>query len=58
MIELAELVWKRINPSKQFRYVSDPPFPYDVQMRVPDVKKARDILHFEAQTDSSTPCTG
>jgi len=29
-------------PGKKFSYVSDPPFPYDVQMRVPDVTKARE----------------
>jgi len=49
VLELAELVWKRLNPSRKFSYVSDPPFPYDVQMRVPDVAKAREILGFEAQ---------
>ena len=50
VLELAELVWKKINPHKRFSYVSDPPFPYDVQMRVPDVRKAREILGFEART--------
>jgi UDP-glucose 4-epimerase len=50
ILELAELVWKRINPGKPFRYQSDPPFPHDVQMRVPDVRKARDVLGFEATT--------
>jgi len=49
VLELAELVWKKINPSRKFRYVSDPPFPYDVQRRVPDVAKARDVLGFEAR---------
>ena len=49
VLELAELVWKRLNPSRKFSYVSDPPFPYDVQMRVPDVAKARQVLGFEAQ---------
>ena len=49
VLELAELVWKRLNPSREFSYVSDPPFPYDVQMRVPDVAKARQVLGFEAQ---------
>ena len=48
VLELAELVWKKINSSRKFRYVCDSPFPYDVQMRVPDVRKARDILGFEA----------
>jgi UDP-glucose 4-epimerase len=50
VLELAELVWQKINPNKPFRYESDPPFPFDVQMRIPDVKKAREILGFEAIT--------
>ena len=33
-----------------FRYVSDPPFEHDVQLRVPDVRKAREVLGFEATT--------
>lgn len=48
VLELAELVWKKLKPGRKFRYVSDPPFPYDVQMRVPDVNKAREVLGFEA----------
>ncbi len=48
VLELAELVWKKLKPGRKFRYVSDPPFPYDVQMRVPDVTKAREVLGFEA----------
>jgi len=50
ILELAELAWKKIHPHKPFRYVSDPPFPYDVQMRIPDVNKARKVLGFEANT--------
>ena len=48
VLELAEMVWKKLKPGKTFRYVSDPPFPFDVQMRVPDVTKAREVLGFEA----------
>ena len=50
VLELAERVWRRINPAKPFRYIVDPPFPYDVQRRVPDVRKAREVLGFEATT--------
>jgi hypothetical protein len=32
------------------RYVSDPPFPYDVAKRVPDVTKARRLLGCQATT--------
>lgn len=48
VLELAEMVWKKLKPGRKFRHVSDPPFPYDVQMRVPDVTKAREVLGFEA----------
>ena len=51
VLELAELIWRKIHgPDKPFRYVSDPPFEHDVQLRVPDVRKARDVLGFEATT--------
>src|SRR6185295_18139170 len=51
VLELAELIWRKVyGPDKPFRYVSDPPFEHDVQLRVPDVQKARDVLGFEAMT--------
>ena len=50
VMELAQLIWKKINGNKPFRYVSDQPFEYDVQKRVPSVEKARHILGFEAKT--------
>ncbi|MBN2577691.1 MAG: NAD-dependent epimerase/dehydratase family protein [Pirellulales bacterium] len=53
VLELAELIWKKVNGEKPFRYVSDPPFPYDVQKRVPDVSKAKRLLGFEATTSLS-----
>ena len=53
MLELAQLIWKKINGDKPFRYVSDKPFVYDVQKRVPDVGKAKKLLGFEAETGLS-----
>lgn len=50
VIELAETIWKKINPDKPFSYVSDTPFKYDVQKRVPSVVKAKELLGFEANT--------
>ena len=50
VLELAEIIWKKINGDKPFRYVSDEPFLYDVQKRVPDVTKAERILGFKADT--------
>jgi nucleoside-diphosphate-sugar epimerase len=53
VLELAELIWKKINGSEPFRYVSDAPFKYDVQKRVPSVEKAKRVLGFEARTSLS-----
>jgi nucleoside-diphosphate-sugar epimerase len=53
VVELAQLIWKKINGEKPFRYVSDPPFLYDVQKRVPSVEKAKQVLGFEANTSLS-----
>jgi nucleoside-diphosphate-sugar epimerase len=55
VLELAECIWARIHgPDRPFRYVSDPPFEHDVQLRVPDVRKAREVLGFEATTSLET----
>ena len=51
VLELAQLIWKKINPDKPFRHVSDDPFTYDVQKRIPDVTKAKEILGFETTTN-------
>ena len=50
VIELAELIWRRINGDAQFSFVSDEAYAYDVQMRVPDVSKAKNDLGFVADT--------
>ncbi|HUY08014.1 MAG TPA: NAD-dependent epimerase/dehydratase family protein [Candidatus Dormibacteraeota bacterium] len=51
VLELAELVWRKIRgDSEPLRYVSDPPFEYDVQRRVPATEKAKRVLGFEATT--------
>jgi len=49
VLTLAQLVWKKINGSKPFRYVSDQPFPHDVQKRIPSTEKAKRLLDFEAK---------
>lgn len=54
VLELAELIWKKINPDKPFRFVSEKPFEHDVQKRVPDVSKAKRILGYEATTPLDT----
>jgi len=51
VLELAELIWNHIKGgSTEFRYIQDEPFPHDVQKRIPDTSKAREILGFEATT--------
>jgi len=50
VLQVAEAIWKRFNPGRPLRTVSDEPFKYDVQMRVPAVDKARRLLGFEATT--------
>jgi nucleoside-diphosphate-sugar epimerase len=51
VLELAEAIWRKIKrPDVPFRYVSDPPFEYDVQRRVPATDKAARVLGFEATT--------
>jgi UDP-glucose 4-epimerase len=51
VLELAETIWRKVNgPARPFHYVSDTPFEHDVQRRVPDVTKAREVLGFEATT--------
>jgi nucleoside-diphosphate-sugar epimerase len=47
VVELASLVWSHFEKGEpQFLY--DPPFVYDVQKRIPDVTKAKELLGFEA----------
>lgn len=51
VLELAEVIWKKMRgPDEPFRYVSDDPFEYDVQKRIPSTEKAKDVLGFEATT--------
>ncbi|WP_203600895.1 NAD-dependent epimerase/dehydratase family protein [Streptomyces sp. SID9727] len=51
VLELSELIWRKIKgPHVPFRYVSEQAFRHDVQKRVPDVTKAREVLGFEAST--------
>lgn len=50
VLELAEKIWTKIKGEIPFRYVSDQPFLYDVQKRVPAVEKAEKLLGFKAET--------
>jgi nucleoside-diphosphate-sugar epimerase len=51
VLELAECIWSKVQADdRPFSYVSDPPFEHDVQLRVPDTRKAAAVLGFEATT--------
>ncbi|GAA2393128.1 NAD-dependent epimerase/dehydratase family protein [Dactylosporangium salmoneum] len=51
VLELAEVIWRKIKgPDVPLRVISDDPYEYDVQKRVPDCTKAREVLGFEATT--------
>jgi nucleoside-diphosphate-sugar epimerase len=50
VLELAELIWRKIKGDVPFNYVSDEAFEHDVAKRVPATEKARDVLGFEATT--------
>jgi nucleoside-diphosphate-sugar epimerase len=54
VLELATMIWQKIQgDTKPFRYVSDPPYEYDVQERSPDTSKAAKVLGFHATTSLS-----
>jgi UDP-glucose 4-epimerase len=50
VLELAELIWRKIRGDAEFRVVHDKPFEHDVQRRVPATEKAKRVLGFEART--------
>ncbi len=51
VLELAETIWRKVKgPDEPLRVVSDDPFEYDVQRRVPATEKAKRVLGFEATT--------
>ena len=50
VFKLVETIWVKINPNKPLRIQNDQGFEYDVNKRVPSVKKAKQILGFEAKT--------
>ena len=50
VLELAEVIWRKINGDRPLRVVHDEAFEHDVQRRIPSTDKARDVLGFEATT--------
>ena len=51
VLELSEIVWNILNPDKDFSVASDKAYEYDVQKRIPDTNKAKDLLGFEAEVN-------
>jgi nucleoside-diphosphate-sugar epimerase len=55
VLELADAIWTEIKgPGETLRWVSDPPFPHDVNRRFPSTDKAKQVLGFEATTGLKT----
>lgn len=50
VLDLSKIIWNKINPDKEFLYEIDKPFVYDVQKRIPDISKAKNILGVECNT--------
>jgi UDP-glucose 4-epimerase len=53
VLELAEVIWRKVRGNEPLRVVSDKPYSYDVQRRIPSVEKAKTQLGFEATTSLS-----
>lgn len=52
--ELAGIIWNKLGKKNPVSFISDEPYKYDVQKRVPSVEKAKEILGFEATTSLSS----
>jgi nucleoside-diphosphate-sugar epimerase len=50
VIELAEIIWKELYGDAKLVIEYSKPFTYDVQCRIPDVSKAKQILGIECNT--------
>jgi len=50
VLDLAKIIWSKIHKDKEFLYEIDEPFIYDVQKRIPDISKAKEILNIECNT--------
>lgn len=48
VIELAEKIWSILKPNEEFKHVCEVGYEYDVQKRVPNTSKAKEVLGFEA----------
>ena len=53
VLELADIIFSKINPGIKPNYKFVDPFTYDVQKRIPSTEKAKTLLGFEAKTSLS-----
>lgn len=53
VLELAQMIWQKVNGDIPFEYICDDPFEHDVARRVPSTEKAKRVLDFEATTSLS-----
>lgn len=53
VLELARLIWQKINGEMPFDVTFDSPFQHDVQKRIPSTEKAKNLINFEATTTLS-----
>lgn len=53
VLELAKLIWNKLKPGKEFKYILKEGYKYDVQKNIPDVSKAKGLLNFESKTTLS-----
>jgi nucleoside-diphosphate-sugar epimerase len=49
VLELSKIIWDILKPNEEFKYVCDVAYEYDVQKRIPDTTKAKEILGFSAE---------
>jgi len=49
VLELAQMVWDKMNPHKEFKWKSIGRFEHDVQLRWPEVSKAAELLDFRTE---------
>jgi nucleoside-diphosphate-sugar epimerase len=50
VLELAEVIWRKLKGDEPLRWVSDEAYDHDVAKRVPATEKAQRVLGFEATT--------
>jgi UDP-glucose 4-epimerase len=48
VLELAEKIWNKLNPNKEFNFTTEDPYVHDVQKRIPSVAKAEKLLDYKA----------